>query len=441
MRASWGLSSPSAGPVVEKATPRIRGVSDHPPQPDAAELERIVARLKDEIELSGSTGASAGDGADSSRLAIRGEAERAWAVTADRPFLFKAGALGRARGLALVPVKAVLRKLMRWYVEPVAADQRTFNAIALRLVDALSEATDAAHAKAAELGEKLAAAERQRQVLETRHEALETRLETRLEEHDDRMLRLERRPASAQPRPSAEIAPAQPIPSPQAGFDYFAFETRMRGPQKLVRERQRPYVEDFRGAEPVLDVGCGRGEFLSLLREEGIDARGVDLDADMAAFCREQGLAVEQADALSYLSGLEEDSLGGIFAAQFVEHLPPARLAGFLDLAASRLRPKGVLVLETINPLSLFALRNYFADLTHAQPLVPETLTLLVRQAGFAEAETRFLNEPPEEQLLEPVRLPAEASFDAARQTLDANRSKLNQIIFGPQDYALVARR
>jgi SAM-dependent methyltransferase len=419
-------------------------VADQPPQPDAAEIERIVARLKDEVELSGSTW-SAVDGADSSRLAIRGEAERAWAVTADRPFLFKAGALGRARGLALVPVKAVLRKLMRWYVEPVAADQRTFNAIALRLVDALSEATDAAHRKAAELGEALAAAERRRQALETRLEtrldAVEKQHETRLDEHDDRILRLERRPAAAQPRPPAETSPAEPIPASQAGFDYFAFETRMRGPQKLVRERQRPYVEDFRGAEPVLDVGCGRGEFLSLLKEEGIEARGVDLDADMAAFCREQDLAVEHADGLSYLSGLEEGSLGGIFAAQFVEHLPPARLAGFLDLAASRLRPKGVLVLETINPLSLFALRNYFADLTHEQPLVPETLTLLVRQAGFAEAETRFLNEPPEEQLLEPVRLPAEASFDAARQALDANRSKLNQIIFGPQDYALVARR
>jgi len=423
--------------VGEKATPRICGVPDHPPQPDAAEIERIVARLKDEVELAASPGASPGDGADSSRLAIRGEAERAWAVTADRPFLFKPGALGRARGLALVPVKAVLRKLMRWYVEPVAADQRTFNAIALRLVDALSEATDAAHGKAAELGETLAAAERQGHALEMRLEALETRLE----EHDDRMLRLERRPATAQPRPSAETAPAEPIPSQQAGLDYFAFETRMRGPQKLVRERQRHYVEDFRGAEPVLDVGCGRGEFLSLLEEEGIEARGVDLDADMAAFCREQGLAVEHADGLSYLSGLEEGLLGGIFAAQFVEHLPPARLAGFLDLAASRLRPKGVLVLETINPLSLFALRNYFADLTHTQLLVPETLTLLVRQAGFAEAETRFLNEPPEEQLLEPVRLPGEASFDAARRALDANRSKLNQIIFGPQDYALVARR
>jgi SAM-dependent methyltransferase len=409
--------------VGEEATPRIRGVADQP-QPDAAEIERIVARLKHEVELAGPPGTAGGDGAGSSLVAMRAEAERAWAVSADRPFLSKPGALGRGRGFVLIPVKAVLRKLMRWYVEPLAADQRAFNATALRLIDALSEAIDA-------VSEKLSATERQLPPLETR-----------LEEHDDRVLRLERRPSSPQARSSTEVSPAKPAPTFEpSAFDYFAFETRMRGPQKLVRERQRPYVEDFRGAEPVLDVGCGRGEFLSLLQEEGIAARGVDLDADMVAFSKKQGLDVEQADALTYLAALDENSLGGIFAAQFVEHLPPAPLTGFLDLAASRLRGGGVLVLETINPLSLFALRNYFADLTHAQPLVPETLSLLVRQAGFAESEVRFLNEPATEQLLEPVRLPADPSLDAARQALDANRSKLNEILFGPQDYALVVRR
>ena len=406
-------------------------MSDHPPQADAAEIERIVARLQDEVELARSSRSGTGDGTGSPRLAIRSEAERAWAVTADRPFLFKPGALGRARGLALIPLKTVLRKLMRWYVEPLAADQRTFNATALRLVDALSEMIDQSRQEIEQLTARLAGVE-----LQHRSTA------TRLDEHDDRMLRVERRAPAPAKRPVGEAIPAPPPPAPSQGaLDYFAFETRMRGPQKLIRERQRPYVEDFRGAEPVLDVGCGRGEFLSLLQEEGIESRGVDLDADMVAFSKEQGLAVEQADALSYLSGLEEGSLGGIFAAQFVEHLQPAQLTGFLELAASRLRPGGVLVLETINPLSLFALRNYFADLTHAQPLVPETLSLLVRQAGFADSETRFLNEPPDEQLLETVQLPEDASFDAARQALEMNRSKLNQVIFGPQDYALVARR
>ena len=158
----------------------------------------------------------------------------------------------------------------------------------------------------------------------------------------------------------------------------------MRGSTDGVRERQRPYVDDFRDAAPVLDIGCGRGEFLALLREAGVEARGVDADADMVAYARGEGLEVEQADALAHLEACEDGSLGGIFAGQVVEHLPPPALVRLLELAA---RPScaraGSLVAETINPLSPLALRSYFADLTHAQPLVPETLALLARAGGL----------------------------------------------------------
>ena len=191
----------------------------------------------------------------------------------------------------------------------------------------------------------------------------------------------------------------------------------------------------------MLDIGCGRGEFLVLLREAGIEARGVDRDADMVAFCRAEGLDVQHADAVEYLAGLDDESLGGVFAAQLVEHLRPPSLVRLLELAAAKLRPGGVLVAETVNPLALGALKNYFADLTHAQPLVPETLVLLARQAGFQRADVRFLNEPPPEERLRPVELPPEPAFDGARVALTANVARLNDVIFGPQDYALVARR
>jgi SAM-dependent methyltransferase len=210
-------------------------------------------------------------------------------------------------------------------------------------------------------------------------------------------------------------------PAAAALPDYFAFESRMRGATALVRERQRPYVEVFRDAAPVLDVGCGRGELLSLLRDAGVDARGVDADADMVAYARGEGLAVEQADLIEHLERLGDASLGGIFAGQVVEHLPPGPLFRFLELAHAKLRPGGLLVAETINPLSPIALRNYFADLTHAQPLVPETLALLAREAGFAHVETRFLN-PPEDR-------PPDVDPHVA------------EILFAPLDYAVHARR
>src|SRR5207249_2424005 len=210
--------------------------------------------------------------------------------------------------------------------------------------------------------------------------------------------------------------------------DYFAFESRMRGSVDAIRERQRRYVDDFRESAPVLDVGCGRGELLGLLREAGIEARGIDADADMVAYARGEGLEVEQADLVEYLGGLDDGSLGAIFMGQVVEHLPAGTLVQALRLAAAKLRRGGLLVAETINPLSPLALRHYFADLTHAQPLVPETLELLARQSGFAETEIRYLNEPAE-RLTEPDD-----------PVIAANVRRLNELLFAPLDYALVAR-
>jgi SAM-dependent methyltransferase len=340
--------------------------------------------------------------------AQRERAEGLWAVSADRTPVRRPG----LRGALTAPGKALLRPLLRWYVAPLADAQRDFNDVTLKLVDELDAQVQAG------------------------------RDERRVEELEERVLRLER--AARTERQGTVLSGDSPqaenaADSPQ--LDYFAFESRMRGSTADVRERQQAYLDDFREAAPVLDVGCGRGEFLALLREAGIEARGVDLDGDMVSFCRGEGLDVEQADAVTYLTGREDGSLGGIFAAQVVEHLRPRALVRFVELAAAKLRPGGVLVAETVNPLALGALKNYFADLTHAQPLVPETLVLLARQAGFAHTDVRFLNEPPPEERLRPVELPRDPAFDDARLALAANVARLNDVIFGPQDYALVARR
>ena len=161
----------------------------------------------------------------------------------------------------------------------------------------------------------------------------------------------------------------------------------------------------------------------------------------MVAFARGEGLDVEQADALAYFQSLQDGSLGGIFAAQLVEHLPPSHLLRLLELTHAKLRPGGILVVETINPLAPLALRDYFADLTHAQPLVPETLELLARQAGFGDVAIRYVNEPPHEERLQPVELPPGADFDPARAALGHNVARLNEQLFGPRDYAVLATR
>jgi O-antigen chain-terminating methyltransferase len=371
-----------SGPEAKNPAPA--GIS----APDDLDVADLFEQLRAELRR----GAVAGGGAGSEFAATRALAERFWPVTAER----EAG--GGPKGL----VKRILRKLMRWYVEPLAADQRVYNSSLLKLVDALSERADIS----------AAANERAQQLLR---------------ELEERLTRVERRGGSA------GVAPAQPVtvaaqPAAAALPDYFAFESRMRGSVEAIRERQRRYVDDLRAAAPVLDVGCGRGELLQLLREAGVEARGIDADADMVAYAQGEGLEVEQADLVEYLERQEDGSLGGIFMGQVVEHLPPGVLVRALELAAAKLRGGGALVAETINPLSPLALRHYFADLTHAQPLVPETLELLARQSGFAETEIRYLNEPAD-RLSEPDD-----------PVIAANVRRLNELLFAPLDYALVAR-
>src|SRR5918992_4647006 len=138
---------------------------------------------------------------------------------------------------------------------------------------------------------------------------------------------------------------------------YLGFEEVFRGPEERVTERQAAYLELLAAHGPVLDAGCGRGELLDLLREHGVDCVGVDSDPGMVERCREKGHRVELATIGEYLTGLPEASLGAVFSAQVVEHLPYAELRRFLELARSRLRPGGIVVAETVNPHAPHALK------------------------------------------------------------------------------------
>jgi glycosyltransferase involved in cell wall biosynthesis/SAM-dependent methyltransferase len=168
------------------------------------------------------------------------------------------------------------------------------------------------------------------------------------------------------------------------GEGYRGFEDLFRGSEQMIRDRQRVYLDLVDGRGPVLDAGCGRGEFLDLLAERGIEARGVDLDPGMVRRCREKGHEnVEEADLLDVLERTEPDSLGAIFSAQVIEHLPIETLHRFLELGLSRLRPGGLLIAETVNPHSAAALKAFWVDPTHMHPLFPETMLALCALSGY----------------------------------------------------------
>ena len=169
---------------------------------------------------------------------------------------------------------------------------------------------------------------------------------------------------------------------------YRGFEDLFRGSEQMIRDRQRVYLDLIADRGPVLDAGCGRGEFLDLLEELGVEYRGVDLDPGMVERCREKGHEnVEQGDLLDVLESTPAGSLGAIFSAQVIEHLELDQLHRFLELGLSRLRPGGLLIAETVNPHSAAALKAFWVDPTHMHPLFPETMLALCALKGYAAGD------------------------------------------------------
>ena len=234
-------------------------------------------------------------------------------------------------------------------------------------------------------------------------------------------LRLARQRASA-------LAP-EPAPAPvHAGhdapvrIDYLKFAEKFRGSEEYVRRGQEFYVERFAGRKNVLDLGCGRGEFLELMREHGTGARGIEQSEELAALCRAKGLDASAGEMFEHLRGLEDQSLDGIFCSQVVEHLPPYAVPELIRLAHAKLAPRGLLAVETPNPecLAIFA-THFYLDPTHTRPVPPALLAFYFEESGFGRLEThRFA--------------PAEDSIAAVKDLPESVR----QTFFGSMDYAVL---
>jgi O-antigen chain-terminating methyltransferase len=362
-------------------------------------------------------------------------------------------------------VKGLVRRFARRLLEPELARlerafdrEREFDSTLVQLLNRLSDAANASAARSAEFASALVGFAQRIDRLADAKDRLYATLGNRrsdlvLESMDKRLEAVRLGIASAQERlegmstalalARAELAageaPARPTRERLEEARYLAFEERFRGSSEEVRGKLSPYVDCLRGSAPVLDLGCGRGEFLELLREAGIDASGVDGNADMVRRCRERGLLAEVSDVIDFVAQRPPASLGGIFAAQLVEHLPPRLLSPFLEGCHRALRPGGKLVLETVNPRSLVALvEAFYRDLSHEKPLHPETLDFALRAAGFREVTTRYSSPVPERARLLPM---TEAEAGKGASTLNQNFEKLNAFLFGDQDYAAIATK
>lgn len=333
----------------------------------------------------------------------------------------------------------IVRRLLRWYINPIVAQQNEFNSAATDLLASQQTRLDQLTSQVESLAAKLSQSE-------DRWAAFQHQVETELETTRLRLQRLEnwRRESKTQSEP--------PVPegkSATVGIDYYLLGALYRNRYQMTG-RLSDYEDLLTGLAstghpllPVLDIGCGRGEFVGHMRAMGLPAYGIDLDADALAIGQAQGLDLRQADAISHLKSLPDNSLSAVTMIQVVEHFEPEALLQLLQLIERKLQPGGLVLAETINPECLYALANwYLRDPSHRTPLHSATLRFLMMQAGFHRIETRFLHPVPEEERLQ-TNVGARGELDPAVVALAAqirhNMETLNRFLYGPQDYAVIA--
>jgi SAM-dependent methyltransferase len=348
---------------------------------------------------------------------------------------------------AALPSTIVYR--VRLALARLLAPQETFNAAVVEYINKTTNALEQARIATDE-------AIRYRESLAARERRIETAAATMMDAHDEIRASLgqlqqttnalKREVSRGGSTGAPASAPVATATAPSSGmFDstvdahqYVGFEDQFRGSPEEIRERLRDYVPIFAGVSNVVDIGCGRGEFLALLRENGVSARGVDVNHAMVQACLDRGLEVTEGDALSFLAAQPDESIGGLFAAQVIEHLPPAYLLRFLETAFNKLRRGAPLVLETINPACWYAFfSSYIRDITHAQPVHPDTLRYLLVASGFQRVDIQYRAPYPEQHKLQSVS-DANGAWAA---TLNENADKLNRLLFTFLDYAAIGHR
>ncbi|MBO0727962.1 MAG: class I SAM-dependent methyltransferase [Acidimicrobiaceae bacterium] len=339
------------------------------------------------------------------------------------------GSPHRFVGGASVLAKRFLRRGTRWYTRWLVDQLFSFRGAVVQMSAALKERSDEQQSATEELRTEFVA-ERAR----VRHQL--TRINRRLEPL------LEAEASGPAPPTSARSGPTDPMLQAQgglAGIDLVDFRDRLRPRDETVR-RQSLYLDFFRRSPgKVLDLGCGSGDFLSLLRQAGVDAHGVDANPDMVARCQEKGLEVALEEPLAHLARLPSGTLGGVCAAGVVEHLEPAAVVRLFQLTAEALGEGGILVVETLNPQSVATLTSAaFADLLPARPIDPRVLTYLAESTGFRDIEVRYL-ESQNNRLPAPPS-PADAeSIDSVLGEMIEDLRRIDSVLFGAIDLALIA--
>jgi SAM-dependent methyltransferase len=357
---------------------------------------------------------------------------------------------GGLAGRFFVGIKRLLHRVTRPYLNIALAQQTAFNDQLVKLLNVLVPQHSLLYLRVEQLEHRLGELDRLGELArigEARLTALERQLLSGQPQAEALLARLQRIVAAQVEKGQTSPEALQEVNLARAasrGASYLAFEDQHRGTREEIKRRQAVYLPRFQPAvsarAPLLDLGCGRGEFLELCRENGLPARGVDINPAMVAFCGELGLDVSESDGLVFLRGLPANSLGGILLSQVIEHLSLDQLTELVALCVEKLVPGGVLIAETVNPQSLSTFAGaFYVDLTHNKPVHPEAARFLWRWAGLGEVELLLLSPVPPEHQLESI--PDGMGAPVGTAAFNRNMARLNQLLYGPLDYAVVGRK
>ena len=226
--------------------------------------------------------------------------------------------------------------------------------------------------------------------------------------------------------------------SKYSAIDYFNFENNFRGARYNVKKTLMAYLPYFEGKENVIDLGCGRGEFLELLKNNNINCTGVDLYDEFVIYCKMKGLDVVCDDVNNYLQKIDDESADGIFSAHLVEHLEFEYLVAMYRRAYEVLKPGGCLIIETPNPTCLGIYYSWFyVDPSHVKPVHPKTQEYFLKEAGFSNIEILFTETS---KLDYKLPLLEGEGIDNLRQ-FNEGIEHLSDLLFGSMDYAIIATK
>ncbi len=222
-------------------------------------------------------------------------------------------------------------------------------------------------------------------------------------------------------------------------IDYFDYENHFRGSREVIKEYQQYYIKYYQTLQEgfVLDIGCGRGEFMELLQENGITVKGIDYYHPFVDFCRQRNLQVEYSDALTYLTNLEDESLNGIFMSQVIEHLSQEYAVSLIRTAYKKLIKGSYFILETPNPQNLSTYWNFYLDFSHIKPVHYLFLEYLFNSCQYESVE-KYHSEFSKCDFQIPY---IESNNINNLEEINKSIDYINNRVFGYYDYTLIAKK